>query len=59
MIRDGKEREITVDEAFIKQTLMHPEIDRVKGFPPIMPSQHGLLTDKEIDEIVEYIKDLK
>lgn len=59
VIRDGKEREITVDEAFIKQTLMHPEIDRVKGFPPIMPSQHGLLTDKEIDEIVEYIRGLK
>jgi cytochrome c oxidase subunit 2 len=59
VIRNGQEREITVDEAFIKQTLMHPEIDRVKGFPPIMPSQHGLLTDKEIDEIIEYIKDLK
>ena len=59
VIRDGKEREITVDEAFIKQTLMHPEIDRVKGFPPIMPSQHGLLTDKEIDEIIEYIKGMK
>jgi cytochrome c oxidase subunit 2 len=59
VIHDGKEREITVDEAFIKQTLLHPEIDRVKGFPPIMPSQQGQLTDKEIDEIVEYIKTLK
>jgi cytochrome c oxidase subunit 2 len=59
VIRDGKEREITVDEAFIKQTLLHPEIDRVKGFPPIMPSQHGQLTDKEIHEIIEYIKGLK
>jgi cytochrome c oxidase subunit II len=57
--RDGKEREITVDEAFIKQTLLHPEIDRVKGFPPIMPSQQGQLTDKEIHEIIEYIKSLK
>jgi len=59
IIRNGQEREITVDEAFIKQTLLHPEIDRVKGFPPIMPSQQGQLTDKEIDEIVEYIKSLK
>ena len=59
VIHDGKEREIVVDEAFIKQTLMHPEIDRVKGFPPIMPSQHGLLTDKEMDAIVDYIKSLK
>ncbi len=59
VIRNGQEREITVDETFIKQTLLHPERDRVKGFPPIMPSQQGQLTDKEIDEIVEYIKSLK
>ena len=59
VIRNGKEREITVDEEFIKQTLLHPEIDRVKGFPPIMPSQQGQLTDKEIHEIIEYIKSLK
>lgn len=59
VIRNGQEREITVDEAFIRQTLLRPELDRVKGFPPIMPSQQGQLTDKEIDEIVEYIKTLK
>ncbi len=59
VIHNGKEREITVDEAFIKQTLLHPEIDRVKGFPPIMPSQQGQLTDKEIEAIIEYIKSLK
>lgn len=59
VIHEGKEREITVDEAFIKQTLLHPEIDRVKGFPPLMPSQQGQLTDAEIHEIIEYIKRLK
>jgi cytochrome c oxidase subunit II len=59
VISNSQEREITVNEAFIKQTLLHPEIDRVKGFPPIMPSQQGQLTDKEIDEIIEYIKSLK
>ncbi len=59
VIHNGQEREITVDEAFIRQTLLHPEIDRVKGFPPIMPSQQGQLTDKEIGEIIEYIKTLK
>jgi cytochrome c oxidase subunit 2 len=59
VVRNGKEREIVVDEAFIKQTLLQPELDRVKGYPPIMPSQKGLLTDHEIDEIVEYLKALK
>lgn len=59
VIRNGKEQDIVVDEAFIKQTLLHPEIDRVKGFPPMMPSQQGQLTDKEIDAIIDYIKSLK
>ncbi|HTP05371.1 MAG TPA: cytochrome c oxidase subunit II [Nitrospirota bacterium] len=59
VIRDGKERDIVVDETFIKQTLLQPELDRVKGFPPIMPSMRGQLTDKEMDEIIEYIKSLK
>jgi cytochrome c oxidase subunit 2 len=58
VIREGKEREIRVDEAFIKQTLLTPELDRVKGFPPIMPPQKGLLTDNEIKEIIEYLKAL-
>ena len=59
VIHDGKEREIVVDEAFVRQTLLHPGIDRVKGFPPIMPSQQGQLTDTEIDAIIEYLKTLK
>jgi cytochrome c oxidase subunit 2 len=59
VIHDGKEREITVDEAFIRQTLLHPEIDRVKGYPPIMPSQQGQLTDAQINAIIDYIKSLK
>ena len=59
VIRNGKEREIVVDAAFIKQTLLHPEIDRVKGFPPIMPSQQGQLTDEDIASVIAYIKSLK
>jgi cytochrome c oxidase subunit 2 len=58
VLRNGKEVEIVVDEAFIKQTLLEPEKERVKGFPPIMPSQKGLVTDKEIDEIIHYLKTL-
>ncbi len=59
VIRNGKEREIVVDEAFIRQTLLHPEIDRVKGFPPIMPSQKGVLKPDEIDAVINYLKSLK
>jgi cytochrome c oxidase subunit 2 len=59
VLHEGKEREITVDQAFIKEKLMHPEINRIKGFPPIMPSQQGQLTDAQVDAVIEYIKSLK
>jgi cytochrome c oxidase subunit II len=59
VLRGGREVEITVDEAFIRQTLLEPEKERVKGYPPIMPSQKSLLTDDEIQEIIEYLKTLK
>jgi cytochrome c oxidase subunit 2 len=53
---NGKEVEIVVDETFVKKKLLEPEKERVKGFPPIMPSQKGLLTEKEIDAIVTYLR---
>jgi cytochrome c oxidase subunit II len=59
VLRGGKEAEITVDEAFIRQTLLEPEKERVKGYPPIMPSQKGLLNDREIDAIIEFLKTLR
>lgn len=59
VLTEGKERQVTVDEAYLKKSLLEPNSDVVKGFPPIMPSQKGLITDKEIEEIIAYIKELK
>jgi cytochrome c oxidase subunit 2 len=58
VIRNGKEQIIVVDEPFIREKLLEPERNRIKDFPPIMPSQKGLLTDEQIEEIIEYLKTL-
>jgi cytochrome c oxidase subunit 2 len=47
------------DEAYLKKSLLEPNADLVKGFPPIMPSQKGLITDEELEGIITYIKELK
>ena len=52
------DHQVTIDEAFIRSKLLTPENSRIKGFPPIMPSQKGVLTDAEIDAIIRYIKTL-
>lgn len=59
VLTNGKEREIVVDETYIKKSLEDPGADVVKGFQPIMPSQKGLLNEKEISEIIKFIKELK
>src|SRR4030043_107562 len=59
VLTEGKERQVMADEAYLKKSLLEPNADLVKGFPPIMPSQKGLITDEELEGIITYIKELK
>jgi len=59
VLTDGKEKKIPADDAYLKKSLIEPNADVVKGFPPIMPSQKSLLTEEEINELVRYMKELK
>jgi cytochrome c oxidase subunit 2 len=59
VVTAGAEREITVDDAYIKHSMLEPTADVVKGFQPLMPSQQGLVSDGEIKAIIAYIKSLK
>ena len=59
VITNGKEREVVVDEEYLRSSMLQPGSDVVKGFPNIMPSQQGVLTDEEITMIINYIKELK
>jgi len=56
---EGKERQIVANEAYLRESLLEPSADIVKGFPPIMPSQKEFLSEEEIKAIVQYIKELK
>jgi cytochrome c oxidase subunit 2 len=55
----GKEREVIADESYIKNSILHPDADIVKGFDNIMPSQEGNVSEEEVNEIILYLKDLK
>jgi cytochrome c oxidase subunit 2 len=59
VVTDGKEHEIVVNEDYLKRSMLEPQADIAKGFPPIMPSQKGLLKDDEIDAIIAYLKTCK
>ena len=46
------------DENYIRQSILEPQAQVVKGYQPVMPSFKGILSDKEIDALVAYIKTL-
>jgi len=53
----GASRTVTMDEARLRLAIREPLRELVKGYPPVMPSIP--LTDRELTEIVTYIKTLK
>jgi cytochrome c oxidase subunit II len=55
--RRGAEREIIVDDSFVKKAIQDPGAEIVKGYPPVMPQVP--LAVPELDRVMEYIKGLK
>ncbi|MBI5740299.1 MAG: cytochrome c oxidase subunit II [Nitrospirae bacterium] len=59
VITGGKERTVVVDKEYLRKSILSPGEDVVKGYPPVMPPQEGLLSDEEIEIIINHIKGLK
>ncbi len=57
VITAGKERTVTADAVFIKNYILNPNQDIIKGFPPVMPKIP--LTDQELSEVIAYLETLK
>ena len=56
---DRTARSIVVDENYIRESILEPQADVVQGFEPIMPTFQGLLREREILGVIEFIKSLK
>ena len=50
---------VNADDNYIRESIVNPQTKVVKGCAPVMPTYAGLLSDREIDAIIEYIKSLK
>lgn len=50
---------VTVNAAYVRQSAMEPASQVVAGFPPVMPSYKGILSDREIEGVIAYIQSLK
>jgi cytochrome c oxidase subunit II len=50
---------VAADEAYLKESILAPQAKVVAGFQPVMPTFQGVLSDREVAAIIEYIKTLK
>lgn len=58
VVTGGAERTTTVDETYLKRAIREPGADLVTGYPPVMPP-YPSLSDREVEEIVDFLKELK
>ena len=56
---NGSRVTVEFDENYVRQSILEPNYRIVIGYPSIMPSYQGQLSDKEITAISEYLKSLK
>lgn len=56
----GKAQEITADEAYVKSSIYEPDKEVVEGYSPgLMKSYKATISEKEIEQVTEYLKTLK
>jgi cytochrome c oxidase subunit 2 len=46
------------DEAYLRQSILNPAVHVVAGYPNIMPVYEGVLSDEDVDALIEYIKSM-
>lgn len=48
----------SVDEAYVRESILEPKAKVVTGYGPVMPSFKGQLSDDDIDSLIAFIKSL-
>jgi cytochrome c oxidase subunit 2 len=59
VVTGGEERDVVVDDEYIRKSILEPNNDVAVGYQPLMPPQAGLVNDDEIEALIAYIKSLK
>jgi cytochrome c oxidase subunit 2 len=56
-LQSGETR--TVDEAYVRESILQPAAKVAQGFQPIMPTFQGLVSEEQLLELIEYVKSLR
>jgi cytochrome c oxidase subunit II len=55
-LQDG--RTVTVDEDYIRESILNPKAKVAAGYEPIMPNFTGLVSEEQIAQLIAYIKSI-
>jgi cytochrome c oxidase subunit 2 len=50
---------VIADENYLRESILSPSAKLVAGFPPIMPTYQGQLSEEQVMQLIEYIKSLQ
>lgn len=50
---------VTVDEGYIRESILNPQAKMVVGFGPIMPTFQGQVSEDQLMQLIAYIKSLQ
>jgi len=57
VVTDGEERQVVVDEEYVRRSIYEPNADVVDGFNKgLMLSYEGQLSEEDVNNIIEYLK---
>jgi cytochrome c oxidase subunit 2 len=48
----------TVDEGYVRESIVNPQAKIVAGYQPIMPTFQGLVTEEQLLQLIAYVKSL-
>jgi cytochrome c oxidase subunit 2 len=49
---------VVADAQYIRRSIIDPNAQTVAGYPPIMPTYAGQISEEEVLRLVEYIRSL-
>ena len=50
---------VTVNESYVRESILMPQAKIAAGFNPLMPTFQGLLSEESVMALIEYVKTLK
>jgi cytochrome c oxidase subunit 2 len=50
---------VTADETYLRESILIPQAKLVAGYPPIMPTFKGIITEDGLEQILAYLKSLR